>query len=321
MQTDEPPAAETGGPRQRSLVIAVVVPFLNEAWCLPVFLRSMAAQVRLPDRLVLVDDGSTDRSAEIAEEFARTRPEVMVLRRPPRSPGRDRLAQAHELQAFQWAVEQLDGHWDVIAKMDADLELSPKSIATVEQAFLVDSRLGMAGVSLSEAGPNGDPVRLVSRPEHVEGATKFYRRGCWADIAPITPILGWDSFDEVHARSRGWRTQSFSAPDGDPLHMRRMGTQGAILRSFRRWGTCSYGSGMHPLHVLFYGQRLMRRRRPYLVGGLNYLGGWLLAGLRRAPRAQPEVRRAVRQEELARAKAKATLLVRMGRPGRKRVRL
>jgi poly-beta-1,6-N-acetyl-D-glucosamine synthase len=321
VQTEEPPAAETVGQRDRPLEIAVVVPFLNEAWCLPVFLRSIAGQERLPDRLILVDDGSTDRSAEIADEFARARPEVTVLRRPPRPPARDRLARAHELQAFQWAVEQLDGQWDVIAKMDADLELSPKSIATIERAFLADSRLGMAGVSLSEVAPDGDRVRLVSRPEHVEGATKFYRRACWEDIAPITPILGWDSFDEVHARSRGWRTQSFSAPDGDPLHMRRMGTQGSILRSFRRWGTCSYGSGMHPLHVLFYGQRLMRRRRPYVIGGLNYLAGWALAGLRRAPRARPEVRRAVRQEEVARAKAKAKLLVRMGRRVGKRARM
>ena len=302
-------------------MIAVVVPFLNEAWCLPTFLESMARQERPPDRLVLVDDGSTDGSAEIADDFARTRDEVTVFRRPPRSPARDRLAQAHELRAFQWGEAQLNGRWDVVAKMDADLELSPQTIATIEQAFLADRDLGMAGVRLSETRPDGDRVPLVSRPEHVEGATKFYRRACWDEIAPIAPILGWDSFDEVHARSRGWRTQSFSAPDGNPLHLRRMGTEGAILRSFRRWGTCSYGSGMHPLHVLFYSQRLMRQRRPFLVGGLNYLGGWLLAGLRRAPRAQPEVRRAVRQEELSRVTEKAKLLVRVGRRGRKRARM
>jgi biofilm PGA synthesis N-glycosyltransferase PgaC len=319
VQTHEPPTSETVGRRQGSLVIAVVVPFLNEAWCLPTFLESIAGQERLPDRLVLVDDGSTDGSAEIADEFARARPEVTVLRRAPRAPARDRLAQAHELRAFQSAVKQLDCRWDVVAKLDADLELSPKTIARVEQAFLADRELGMAGVRLCEAGADGDRVRMVSRPEHVEGATKFYRRACWDDIAPIAPILGWDSFDEVHARSRGWRTQSFSAPDGDTLHMRRMGTQGAILGSFRRWGTCSYGSGMHPLHVLFYGQRLMRRRRPYVVGGLNYVGGWALAGLRRAPRAEPEIRRAVRQEELTRAKAK--LLVRGGRERKNRAKM
>lgn len=314
MGADQPPQAEQSRPVERgALLVAVVVPFLNEAWCLPVFLESMARQRRLPDRLVLVDDGSSDGSAEIAEEFAHTRDDITVVRRPPRPPASDRLAQAHELRAFQWAVEQLDAGWDVVAKMDADLELTPETIATVERAFLNDAALGMAGVRLSEAAPDGSRVPLVSRSEHVEGAAKFYRRACWDDIAPIAPVLGWDTADEILARARGWRTQSFIAPDGDPLHLRTMGTEGSILRSFRRWGACSYGYGAHPLHVLFYGQRLMRRRRPYVIGGLHYLAGWTIAALRRAPRAAPETRRAVRREELARLRAKANLVLRRGR--------
>jgi biofilm PGA synthesis N-glycosyltransferase PgaC len=305
-----------GEPRQANpgrVVVAVAVPFLNEAWCLPTFLESMERQRRLADRLVLVDDGSTDGSAEMAEGFAVQREWVTVLRRPVRPPSRDRLSQAHELQAFQWAVEQLGDGWDVVGKMDADLALTPDSIATIERAFLNDPELGMAGLRLSEIGGAGERVPMVSRPEHVEGATKFYRRACWDDIAPIAPILGWDTFDEVHARSRGWRTQSFSAPDGDPIHLRRMGSHGAILRSFRRWGVCSWGSGVHPLHAVFYGQRLMRRRKPYVIGGLNYLAGWALAAMRRMPRADPDVRRAVRREEIARLRGKTKLLLRRWR--------
>jgi biofilm PGA synthesis N-glycosyltransferase PgaC len=265
----------------------------------------MAAQTRLPDRLVLVDDGSTDSSGEIAAEFARGREEVLVLCRPPGPRARDRLAEAGELKAFQWAVAQLDPNWDLVAKMDADLRLSPATLETIERAFGSDPCLGMAGARLSETGPDGRMVRLVSRPEHVEGATKFYRRACWDDIAPLPPILGWDTLDEVRARMRGWRTASFSVPGGDPLHLRRMGGHGAILRSFRRWGVCSYGYGAHPLHVLLYGLRLMRSRRPRVIGGLNYLVGWALAALRRPPRAEPELRQVVRHDQLDRIRRRA----------------
>jgi biofilm PGA synthesis N-glycosyltransferase PgaC len=265
----------------------------------------MAAQTRLPDRLVLVDDGSTDSSGEIAAEFARGREEVLVLCRPPGPRSRDRLAEADELKAFQWAVAQLDPNWDLVAKMDADLRLSPATLETIERAFASDPCLGMAGARLSETGPDGRMVRLVSRPEHVEGATKFYRRACWDDIAPLPPILGWDTLDEVRARMRGWRTASFSVPGGDPLHLRRMGGHGAILRSFRRWGVCSYGYGAHPLHVLLYGLRLMRSRRPRVIGGLNYLVGWALAALRRPPRAEPELRQVVRHDQLERIRRRA----------------
>jgi glycosyltransferase involved in cell wall biosynthesis len=300
----EEPGDEHGG-----LCLQVVVPFLDERWCLETFVESMLGQTRLPDRVVLVDDGSTDGSGELADRFAAAHAAFTVLHRPPRPPSRDRLAQAHELKAFQWAVEQLGPEWDVVAKMDADLQLSPRAIETVEQALIADPGLGMAGFRLSEAGPDGTLAPLVSPPDHVEGASKFYRRACWSDIAPIPPILGWDTLDELHARLRGWRTRTFVAPGGDPIHMRRMGTHGAILRSFRRWGECSYGYGAHPLHVAFYALKLMRGRRPRVIGGLNYLAGWSLALLRRAPRADPELRRAVRREQLAKGRRRVIALL------------
>jgi poly-beta-1,6-N-acetyl-D-glucosamine synthase len=281
-------------------LIVVVVPFLNEEWCLLPFLASMAGQTRAPDRLVLVDDGSTDRSGDIAEAHGRSRDGVVVLHRPPRPPARDRLAQADELKAFHWAVAQLDVEWDVIAKMDADLQLAPATIETVEQAFKTDPTLGMAGVVLYVRDSNGIEVAEVTPPRHVRGATKFYRRACWEQIAPLPEILGWDTVDEFLARTGGWRTQSFSVPDGRTVHLRRLGGHGSILRSFRRWGVCSYGSGAHPLHVLLYGLILMRRRRPRVIGGVNYLIGWAVAAARRAPRADPQVRKAMRRDQLAR---------------------
>lgn len=260
----------------------------------------MAGQTRGPDRLVLVDDGSTDRSGDIAAEYARGRDTVVVLHRPVRPPARDRLAQANELKAFHWAVAQLDVEWDVIAKMDADLELAPATIEAVEQAFTTDAALGMAGVRLYELDSNGVPVAQVTPPWHVRGATKFYRRACWEQIAPLPEILGWDTIDVFLARRAGWRTQSFSVPGGRTLHLRRLGGHGPILRSFRRWGVCSYGYGAHPLHVLLYGLILMGRRRPRVIGGVNYLIGWVTAAARRAPRADPEVREAMRRDQLAR---------------------
>jgi glycosyltransferase involved in cell wall biosynthesis len=289
--------------------MCVVVPFLNEEWCLPTFLDSIATQTRRPDRLVLVDDGSTDRSAEIALKFARNRDWVDVLRLAPRRRGRDRLAQADELKAFQSAVAQLNEAWDVVAKMDADLELPRKAIQTIDDAFARDPSLGMAGTRLAERGSDGIRVPLISPPEHVEGATKFYRRACWEEIAPLPAILGWDTLDEFLARMRGWRTETFVVPGGDPLHLRRMGAHGRILRSFRRWGACAYGYGAHPLHVLLYGGRLMRIRRPWLIGGAHYMAGYAIAALRRAPRARADVRKAMRRQQMRKIRRRvATLL-------------
>jgi glycosyltransferase involved in cell wall biosynthesis len=294
-----------------SLSIAVVAVFLNESRYLPSFLSSLAAQTRLPDLVVLADDGSTDASGEIADAFAAAHARVIYLRLPLRPTARDRLAAAHELRAFQHALELFGGEFDVVAKVDADLDLTPRTIETLEQAFLADPRLGMAGVCLSERERDGTLTRLASHPEHVHGATKFYRHACWAEISPLQPILGWDTVDEMQARRRGWRTASLEVPGGDTVHLRRMGTHGSILASFRRWGVCSYGYGAHPLQVAWYALVLMRTRKPRVLGGINYLVGWSAAWLRRAPQADRELRAEVRSAHLARMRAHLAQLVRV----------
>ena len=119
------------------------------------------------------------------------RPATCRRRHPRRPAERDRLAAAAELRAFLWAVERIEGPWDVLAKLDGDLELTPETIAVIEAQLERDPRLGMAGSFLTEVDPSGEQARLTIRPEHVHGATKFYRRECYRQIAPLPPIIRW----------------------------------------------------------------------------------------------------------------------------------
>ncbi len=287
--------------------IAVVVVFLNEEQHLGTLLESIAAQTRPPDRLVLVDDGSSDRSSRIAEEFAVAAPYCTLLTRPPRPPERDRLAAASVWMAFAWAVDQLDGAHDVVAKLDADLWLPPALLADVEREFSDDPTLGLAGPYLTEPQPDGSLRRLRGRPEHVNGASKFYRTACFRQVYPLPPLLNLDIVDELKARAAGWRTASFEATGGDIVHLRPMGTHDGILRGFRRWGTGDYVSGSHPLLVLFVGlQRL--GDRPIVLGSLSYFLGWGQAALRRTPRFPPDLRALRRQEQRLRVRERLAAL-------------
>jgi poly-beta-1,6-N-acetyl-D-glucosamine synthase len=279
--------------------IGAIVPFLNEEAFLPAFLESIERQTRRPDRLVLVDDGSTDGSYAIAREFAERHDWAVALRRPVREQRGDRLAHAAEYAAFQWALDRVDGEWDVVAKLDADLRLTPRTVEAIASELERQPDLGLAGAYLSEVGANGTLGRLKIRPEHVHGATKFYRRECYEAISPMPAILGWDMIDEIKATMAGWRTQSFAMPDGDPLHMRFRGSHDGLLRGFRRWGEGAWAMGEHPLHVLLYGFQRMPESPP-VIGGLSYIAGWASAGIRRLPRAEPEVRAVVRRGQLKR---------------------
>jgi glycosyltransferase involved in cell wall biosynthesis len=273
--------------------IALVVCFLDEVSHLPALLESIAVQTRPPDRLLLVDDGSTDGSPAIAEAFAREHPYATALRRPVQSAAADRLAAANELRAFTWALGTLGEPWDVAGKLDADLRLDPTMLASLESRFAAEPQLGIAGPPLRSI----DDVAYQTRTEHVEGATKFYRRECLDEIGPLPPILGWDTIDEIRARMRGWNTDGAV---GEPvLHLRPMGAHDGMARAYRRWGACAYGYGEHPLHVLLIALRRMRER-PRVVGGASYFAGWATAGMRRAPRAEPELRAYAQRDQLRR---------------------
>jgi biofilm PGA synthesis N-glycosyltransferase PgaC len=283
--------------------VVVVIPFLNEEEHIAPLLASMAAQERVPDRLVLVDDGSTDRSPEIAADFAAGKSYATLLQRPVRPRERDRMIEAAELEAFQAGLAQVVEPWDVAAKLDADLDLPADFLAEIERRFDADPQLGMAGAYLSVM-KHGEIWKQRCPPDHVEGATSFYRRECFDQIFPLPPILGWDTIDEVRARIHGWRTQSFSIPSRDPLLLRRTGSHDGVLRGFRRSGLAAYAYGAHPLHVV--ASALVRTKyRPRVLGGLNYLIGWAGAALRRVPRAEREVRRRVRRESIERLRRTA----------------
>ncbi len=149
--------------------ILAIVSFLDEEQYLPELLESLAGQTRFPDELLLVDDGSTDDSARIAEAFAGTHEGVRVLRRPRRPPDRDRLASAAELIAFQEGLATTSGDWDVAAKIDADVRFTAQSFATIERAFEREPRLGIAGAYLSAVARDGRVRRARARPQHLRG--------------------------------------------------------------------------------------------------------------------------------------------------------
>ena len=294
-----PAHARPGSIGAETLRLTVIVPFLNEEQHLPTLLASLEEQRRTPDELLLVDDGSTDGSPKIAHEFTMRHAWARVLRRPPRPPERDRMYRAHELRAFEWGLDHVEQRWDVAAKLDADLRLTPELFAEIERRFEADPRLGMAGPFLSTVEADGTLVRQNCPSWHVEGEASFFRRECWEAISPLPPFLGWDTIDEVRARMNGWRTEAGEIPGGDPVHLRRMGSYDGVLRGFRRAGLAAYAYGAHPLHVVLSGVA-RARARPLFLCGLSYVLGWGLAAARREPRAEPELRAYVRDEHRAR---------------------
>ena len=299
--------------RGPSLTLAAAVVFLNEEDFLPRMLSSLERQVRPPELLLLVDDGSDDRSGAIAAEFAARHAYARVFTRPRRPTASDRLARANELLAFQAAVAQLaseGGRFDVYAKLDGDLELPPDYFERIMETFEAEPRVGIAGSQLCLVRADGTPQVERSQPWHVRGATKFYRSECLERIGPLPPILGWDTIDETRAQIAGFVVRSVEFPAQPPLHLRGTGSYDGIVRGFRRRGAAAWGYGAHPLLVAV--SVLVRlRQQPRVIGGAAYLAGWLGAWLHGAPRVERATRRYLRRRQLRRLR---TALVRTQAP-------
>jgi poly-beta-1,6-N-acetyl-D-glucosamine synthase len=293
------------------MMLLVIACFLNEEALLPRFLDSLRRQRRRPDRVIFVDDGSSDASAAIVAAFCAEVDYAELLERSQRPTEEDRLASAAELRAFQWGLAQAGGDYDIVVKLDTDLELTETLFMRVEEEFAHDPELGLAGAYLSCETDAGEREREHCPSYHVRGPNKFYRRECYRQIQPLEPFLGWDTVDEVKARMEGWHTLSCALPEGDPVHLRPTGAHDGALRAHRRWGRCAYGYGAAPSFTLLKAAGYCLRSRPQPLAGLNYLWGWGSSYLRRPPRADRDVRRHTRSEQ--RALIKAAIVSRRGR--------
>jgi poly-beta-1,6-N-acetyl-D-glucosamine synthase len=294
-------------------VLLLITPVRNEAAHVARTARAVAAQTRPPEAWIVVDDGSTDGTAELLHALAAEIGFMRVLATPSGHTrvGPDRLALAAEARAFNWALDQVElAEYDYVAKLDGDIELPPEYFERLLERFHEDPSLGIAGGMLLE--PAGDEWRRQRVPEyHVRGALKLYRRECFEAIGGMQERLGWDTIDETYARLRGFATRSFS--DVVARHHRPEATAEGTLRGRARHGQCAY--------ILHYGLPWVVLRSvkeaaswPPGLSGAAFLYGYLRSAVRREPRVDDaEFRRLVRRELRGRLRPASVLAWATGR--------
>src|SRR5436190_10795426 len=96
----------------------LITPARNEEKFIPKTLDSVVAQTLLPERWIIVDDGSTDKTAEIVESYAKDYRWIELIRRPRRQ-NRNFAGKA---RAFNDGFEQVRSlQFEVIGNLDADI--------------------------------------------------------------------------------------------------------------------------------------------------------------------------------------------------------
>src|SRR5690349_3986165 len=105
-----------------NLRYVLITPSRNEARLIENTLKSVVAQTVPPLKWVIVNDGSTDATAEIVRTYAGRYPWIELVDRPVR---KERHF-AVKVEAFNAGMERLKGlPYDIIGNLDADVSLDP----------------------------------------------------------------------------------------------------------------------------------------------------------------------------------------------------
>lgn len=108
--------------------VTVVIPCRNDADFLEACLAALAEQTHPADRIVVIDNGSTDASAAVARRYgADVFPEERIGIWPAAARGYDEAAPSA----------------DIIARLDADSRPHPDWIGRLVRAFVADPSLGV----------------------------------------------------------------------------------------------------------------------------------------------------------------------------------
>jgi glycosyltransferase involved in cell wall biosynthesis len=122
--------------------VSFLVPAYNEAATIVELLERVSA-LDLDQQIVVVDDGSTDGTGDLAEQWGSNRDNVVVVRQGNRGKG----------AAIRAAIPHADG--EIVVIQDADLEYDPVDVPTLIQPI----ERGVADVVFGSRLSGGKPQR------------------------------------------------------------------------------------------------------------------------------------------------------------------
>jgi len=183
----------------------LVIPAHNEADYISLTLNSLVSQTVLPKQVVVVNDNSTDNTADIISKYVEKHSFISVVNK---TSGTKHLPGSKVIQAFNKGYKTLDERYDFIVKLDADIVLPTNYFETLIQHFKSDDKIGMVG-GFAYIEKKGELVlENLTNKDHIRGAFKAYRKQCFLDIGKLKPSMGWDTVDELLAQYHGWQIKT-----------------------------------------------------------------------------------------------------------------
>lgn len=229
----------------------IIVPVHNEESNILQCLESLENQSFHEFKCIVVNDGSTDNSQKIVEQFVvkinrqeSKKFNLISLEKSPHSPG------AKVVKAFNRGLKNQNlSDFDFICKFDADIIFPENYLQKIADVYNTNPKAGMVSGLVQVLNQDEKWVfEEVSSKNHVRGPIKSYRTECFRQIGGLRSVLGWDNLDVMLAEMRNWEV--ITIKDLFVKHLRPTGFK-YKNESAEKMGTYFYNIGLSfPLAVL-----------------------------------------------------------------------
>lgn len=278
----------------------IITPAYNESAYIKRTIESVLAQSILPLKWVIVDDGSTDDTAEIIRKYAEQHNWIHYVYREKKTGQTYYASNVYAIEEGYQQVKNLD--YDYLAILDADISLPDDYYERIFDRFSKDDKLGVASGVYQDL-VDGKLRKVLNDRRSTPKAIQVFRRECFKQIGGYLPLKygGEDTCACVMARMNGWKSWSF--PELCVVHNKPAGTghSCSMLEIRFRQGLCEHSLATHPLFMFLKSIRRCAKERPYIFGGFARLAGFLYGYCLREDRQMPdEVVRFIHREQVGR---------------------
>jgi glycosyltransferase involved in cell wall biosynthesis len=251
----------------------IITPAHNEEAYIRFTLDSVVAQTVKPEQWIIVDDGSTDGTRKIIQDYANRFDWIKLVVNHPKEIKRDggsRLINA-VLRGYH-SLEILD--YGFIVKLDADLTLPPNYFEEVGNTFDSDPTIGMCGGHCSIL-KNGVWKTERGASYYLWGLAQSFRKNCYEQIGGMLPVYNADFLVQMTAMHLGWLVKCL------PLEIKHLRPTSTLINRGMRFsykmGGVYYKDGYDFLLVLLRSFFHGLSTKPYGLSSVALLIGFLSA--------------------------------------------
>ena len=211
----------------------IIIPAHNEEENILSCLESLKNQSFQDFKCVIVNDGSTDKTQEIADKYKvqSIKYEVLNLEKSEHQPG------AKVVRTFNKGLETENlEEYDVVCKFDADIIFPENYLEKINEVYEKNPKAGMvSGLVYIKKGfvnfvrkplvyaqpdkkdfttsqlydfthQNEWTFENLSSKNHVRGPIKSYRKELFQKMNGLRAVLGWDNIDVMLCKMHGFET-------------------------------------------------------------------------------------------------------------------